>query len=193
MANYAQQSHYRLNEPLRPDYEHTEFKTEPYDLATTQRHTYTYGAHHAYSEEELAESLGWVDYAQNPPNHAAPNHGMHLSAEMGMQQTPTHNRAPSTSLHHSGSIASNGTFGSVPTIPVVGQSPTTWHSSLESSHFLAEPSSSSQHHGRTPSTTTHPLTSESSKKEVSTVAEKKAMRRYSHNAGMVRAKRVLLL
>lgn len=162
----------------RTHYGDVEVKSEPFELSH-QRTSYSYPAQNSYSEQELAESLGWVDYTYNPQASMPATHQMQLSNEMTMQRNSLHNRAPSSSVHQTGSLASNGTFGSV-SIPQTSHSPAGWHSSMESPNFLAEANVT-----RTLSTNYQGPSSSSSKQDGSTVAEKKAMRRYSHNAGTI--------
>lgn len=176
MATYGNAHHYQVNDVLRQEYPHTEFKSEPFELEHPPRTAYTYSTQHPYSEEELVESLGWIDYTQTP-HTAAQHHTMQLTPEMTMQQHTLHHRAPS--LQQSTSLASNGTFASN-SMPQTGQSPNGWHSSIESPSFAAE----HLNHPLNTNITSGPQSScDPARKEGNVSADRRAMRRYSHNAG----------
>lgn len=178
MNGFAQhQAHYHQPIAEQEDQYHTTFKQDPYELNQQQRPSFAYAGQASYTEQELAESLGWIDYSHNGQVHIPANQPMQVTNEMHMQHASLHHRAPSTSLQQSGSLASNGTFGSV-SIPQASNSPSAWHSSTESPSFMND----STHMSRSLNLA-HQNSNNNNKKEINTVAEKKAMRRYSHNAG----------
>lgn len=156
-------------------------KREPYEVNThrQQRASFSYPAQHPYSEQELAESLGWVDYSSNQngrTNHTSSRPPMQLTDEMSMQQSTFHPLPPPSSIPQSGNGhgPSGGSFHHVP-IPRSSKSPVGWHSSFESPNFVAD----SVLHGPVPA-----LGPKSGSSHEGDVANKKAMRRYSHNAGL---------
>lgn len=178
----AQQRHSSSTLGDRNQFDNADTKSESYNTAHQQRVPFSYSNHIPYSEQELADSLGWVDYtiSRNTPSCSVSSHPMHLTSEMNMQQSSFPHRNPSTStqqlqqeLSHSAGVS----YGSVP-IPQASGSPIGWHSSLESPSFLTD-----SEHLRTRLSLAQAPVTDTHRRDGAAVADKKAMRRYSHNAG----------
>lgn len=164
------------------------FKTEEFPDSLLQypnsqhQPTYPFNGGSTFSEQELAESLGWTYAAHQPVSSVNSHQRLHLAADVIAQNISPHNQPGSFRQSSSVPIA-NTSYGGV-SIPQSNGSPAGWHSSLESPGFLAESASlarssfgQAQNNG----------VGSSHRKEVPTVAEKKALRRYSHNAGKISA------
>lgn len=136
---------------------------------------YAYNTNSSFSEQELAESLGWNGYATAAHLPMSPSsQRLHMTSEMTMHNTSPLNHSNPSSYQQSGGV-SNMSFGSMAIPQVTSGSPVGWHSSMESPSLLGDLPRSL---GLTPCTNVS-----TTRKDGSSVAEKKAMRRYSHNAG----------
>lgn len=168
-------------------YDTTGMKMElfPDEFQQQVRSTFAYIPQRAYSEQELAESLGWIDYSNANQHNNSPAQAMQMTNNTSIQQAnftheqPQPQPPPNACLPQSGSYQGNGHFGSLP-IPQTPQSPANgWHSSFESPSFRTD---SRAMHVRKVSLSNQINSGDTDKNGFVNV-DKKAMRRYSHNAG----------
>ena len=191
MNGYVDAAPSAIKRRIHDDNNGIHFKEEPvfeehilnFNSPNTSQHQFAYHGNGTFTEQELAESLGWSHYGTTTQSLSATNATPNtLQQDLHMQNLAIQNQRQMMALPHTNSNPVGlSNYGSV-AIPQHSGSPAGWHSSLDSTGFLGESSSASRPFSLGNLANTQGF---SIRKDVASVAEKKAMRRYSHNAGIV--------